>query len=247
MNASNPVLSEKAFGRWQASSASTTMTVQGTIYKSLALAGLVTASFIWIWARMRVDGIEAARPFMIGGFIGGLVLALVTTFAAKASPFTAPLYALCKGLALGGLSALVELKLPGIVFQAVALTLGIFLAMLILYTSRVIRATPAFTRGIVIATGGVMLVYLISFVMNLFGGAGLPYIHQGGTIGLLFSGVVIVIAALNFILDFDLVERGAASGAPKFMEWYAGFGLLVTLLWLYIEILSLLMKLRSRD
>lgn len=247
MNASNPALSPRVFEKWSAESSSGTMTVQGTVYKSLTLAGLVTASFVWIWARFSVEGVEAARPFMVGGFIGGLVLALITIFVAKASPVTAPLYALCKGLALGGISALVETRFPGIVFQAVALTLGIFLGMLILFTSRTIRATPAFTKGVMIATLGVGAVYLISFLMNAFGGAGLPYIHQGGTIGIVFSGVVIVIAALNFITSFDLVERGAQTGAPKFMEWYAGFGLLVTLLWLYIEVLSLLMKLRSRD
>jgi uncharacterized YccA/Bax inhibitor family protein len=247
INSSNPALAPRVFEKWAAEPASTAMTVQGTVYKSLALVGLVTASFVWIWAKVRMEGVEVAAPFMIGGFIGGLVLALVTCFAAKASPITAPLYALCKGLALGGLSALVEIKFPGIVFQAVALTLGIFLSMLLLYTSRTIRATPAFTKGIMIATLGVMAVYLISFLMRMFGGVPIPYIHDGGAIGIGFSLVVIVLAALNFIIDFDLVEQGAASGAPKFMEWYAGFGLLVTLLWLYIEVLKLLIKLRGRD
>lgn len=250
MNAGNPALNPRVFERWSATAASNTMTVGGTVYKSLGLAALVTATFVWIWARVStaadpMEGFAAARPFMIGGMFGGLILALITMFSPKASPITAPLYALCKGLALGGISALLERRFPGIVFQAVALTLGIFGGMLLLYTSRTIRATPALTKGIMIATAGVMLVYLVSFVMGLFG-TRVPYIHEGGSIGILFSLVVIGIAAFNFILDFDQVERGAASGAPKFMEWYAGFGLLVTLLWLYIEVLSLLAKLQSR-
>ena len=139
------------------------------------------------------------------------------------------------------------MKFPGIVFQAAGATVGVFLSMLLLYTSRTIRATPALTRGVVVATCGVGLLYLISFAMSMFGGAPIPFIHSGGTFGIIFSLVVVGIAAFNLILDFDLVEQGAAAQAPKFMEWYAGFSLLVTLVWLYFEILRLLAKLRSRD
>lgn len=243
----NPVLSESTYEKWSAvaGAQSGVMTVQGTVYKSLILIGLVMTTFLFSWMKFASAGPAAAAPLAIGGAIGGLVLALITCFAAKASPYTAPLYALCEGLFLGGISAFAEMKFPGIVFQSVGLTFGVFLSMLLLYTSRTIRATPAFTRGVMIATMGIAIVYLISLAMRLFGGTPLPYIHEGGAIGIGFSLVCVVLASLNLVLDFDLVEQGAAAQAPKFMEWYAGFGLLVTLVWLYIEVLRLLMKLRK--
>ena len=245
----NPVLKDSTYEKWSAEAGATAgvMTVQGTVVKSIVLVGLVLTTFIYTWTRFAAGGMAAAGPLAIGGAIGGLVLCLITVFAAKASPFTAPLYALCEGLFLGGISAFAEMKFPGIVFQAVGLTFGVFLSMLLLFTSRTIRATPAFTKGVIAATCGIMVVYLISLAMQLFGGSRIPYIHEGGAVGIIFSLVVVVIAALNLVLDFDLVERGAAAQAPKFMEWYAGFSLLVTLVWLYIEILRLLIKLRGRD
>jgi uncharacterized YccA/Bax inhibitor family protein len=253
MRTQNPALSEATYEKWTAAAGANAgvMTVQGTIYKSLTLVGLVMATFIWTWLQFKGAGDAAAgraaiMPYMLGGLIGGLVLFFITIFAAKASPITAPLYALCEGIVLGGISAMVEIKLPGIVFQAVGLTFGVFLSMLLLYTSRTIRATPALTRGVVVATCGIAVIYLISMAMSFFGGAPLPFIHSAGPIGIIFSLVVVGIAAFNLILDFDLVEQGAAAQAPKFMEWYAGFSLLVTLVWLYIEILRLLSKLRSK-
>jgi uncharacterized YccA/Bax inhibitor family protein len=158
---------------------------------------------------------------------------------------TAPLYAVLEGLVLGGLSATFEARFPGIVIQAVGLTFGTLFALLLAYKSGVIKATENFKLGVVAATGGIALVYLAGFVLGFFG-VSIPYIHGSGTIGILFSLVVVVIAALNLVLDFDFIESGAASGAPKYMEWYAAFGLLVTLIWLYLEILRLLAKLRSR-
>ena len=243
----NPVLSEATYEKWSAvdGAPSGVMTVQGTIYKSLILVGLVLTSFLFSWTRFAAGGLAAAGPLAIGGAIGGTVLCLVMVFSAKTSPFAAPLYALCEGLFLGGVSAALEMKFHGIVFQAVGLTFGVFLSMLLLYTSRTIRATPAFTRGVMAATMGIAVVYLISLAMSLFGGSRMPYIHEGGAIGIGFSLFAVVIASLNLVLDFDLVEQGAAAQAPKFMEWYAGFSLLVTLVWLYIEILRLLSKLRK--
>jgi uncharacterized YccA/Bax inhibitor family protein len=151
-----------------------------------------------------------------------------------------------EGLVLGGLSALAEAQFQGIVIQAVALTFGTFLALLLAYKTRLIRATENFKAGVVAATGGILLIYLATIILGFFG-VQIPLIHQSGLVGIGFSVFVVIIAALNLVLDFDLVEQGAAAGAPKFMEWYAAFGLMVTLIWLYIEILRLLTKLRSRE
>ncbi|MCH2586429.1 MAG: Bax inhibitor-1/YccA family protein, partial [Planctomycetes bacterium] len=177
--------------------------------------------------------------------IGGLALALITMFAPKAAPFTSPLYALAEGLFLGALSAFVEMRFPGIAFQAVGLTFCTLFAMLALYTTGVIRATPAFKRGIMAATFGIMMIYLLSWILRMFS-VEVPYIHGSGLVGIGFSLFVVVIAAMNLVLDFDLIEEGAKRGLPKYMEWFAAFGLLVTLVWLYIEILHLLSKIRQR-
>ncbi len=161
--------------------------------------------------------------------------------------FLAPIYAILEGLALGVISIMMELRFPGgIAMQAVGLTFGTFLALLIAYKSRIIRATENFKLGIAAATGGIFVIYMISFVLGFFG-MNVPYIHESGLIGIGFSLFVVVIAALNLVMDFDFIESGAEQGAPKYMEWYGAFGLLITLVWLYIEILNLLAKLRGRD
>jgi len=188
----------------------------------------------------------AAFPWMIGGAIGGLIFGLITAFKPTAAPYTAPVYAALEGLFLGGISALFELMYPGIVVQAVALTFGTLGALLLAYTSGLIKPTENFKLGITAATGAIFLVYMVSMVMNMFGSGGIGFIHDSGPIGIGFSVVVVIIAALNLVLDFDFIESGAKRGAPKYMEWYGAFGLLVTLVWLYLEILRLLSKLRSR-
>jgi uncharacterized YccA/Bax inhibitor family protein len=158
---------------------------------------------------------------------------------------TAPLYAVLEGLFLGGISALYELKFQGIVIQAVALTFGTLAALLLAYKSRLIKVTENFKLGVVAATGGIALVYLISIGLGFFG-IRMPYLHDSGPIGIGISVFIVIVAALNLVLDFDFIEQGAAQGAPKYMEWYAAFGLLVTLIWLYLEILRLLAKVRRR-
>jgi uncharacterized YccA/Bax inhibitor family protein len=229
------------------------MTIQGTVNKSFLLLLLLLISATWVWNQ--VDALEPAQlaqsvgrivPWMIGGAIGGMIVALVTVFKKSWSMVTAPLYALLEGLVLGGLSAILEAQYSGIVIQAVALTFGVFFCLLLVYTSRLIKVTQNFRLGIAAATGGIFLVYLASFVLGFFG-INIPLIHESGLIGIGFSLFVVIIAALNLVLDFDFIENGAAQGAPKYMEWYGAFGLLVTLVWLYIEILRLLAKLRSRD
>jgi uncharacterized YccA/Bax inhibitor family protein len=223
------------------------MTLQGTINKTLTLLALVfvTAIFNWyIYSSLHAEGF--ALVLGVAGLIGGLVFALITTFKKTWSGFTAPVYALFEGLFLGGISVFLETKFPGIVVQAVFLTFGTAAALLFAYKSRLIQATENFKLGIAAATGGIGLIYLVSFGLSFFG-IKIPYIHESGIIGIGFSLFVVVIAALNLVLDFDFIEQGVHQGAPRYMEWYAGFGLLVTLVWLYIEILRLLTKLNSRD
>ena len=219
------------------------MTVSGTVNKTaLALLLLfITASFVWNQA-------TAGAPvgLWIGvGVVGGLITALITVFKRTWAPITTPAYAALEGLALGGISAMFEANYPGIVSQAVFLTFGTLGALLLAYRSGLIKATENFKLGIVAATGGIFFVYMIGFILSLFG-SGIPLIHSSGTFGILFSVFVVVIAALNLVLDFDFIEEGAEQGAPKYMEWYATFGLMVTLIWLYLEILRLLAKLQSR-
>jgi uncharacterized YccA/Bax inhibitor family protein len=181
---------------------------------------------------------------MIGGFIGAFVFAMITIFKATWAPKTAPIYAVLEGLALGGISAFFETRFPGIVIQAVGLTFGTLFALLFAYKARVIRATENFRLGVFAATGGIALVYLVSIVGRMFGWQ-MPLIHESGPMGILFSLFVVVVAALNLVLDFDFIERGDGV-APRYMEWYAAFGLVVTLAWLYLELLRLLSKLRER-
>jgi uncharacterized YccA/Bax inhibitor family protein len=190
-----------------------------------------------------------AWPMLIGGSLGGFVLALVTSFVPRWSPVTAPIYAAAQGLAMGVISVVTEVRFPGIVLQAVLLTSAVLAIMLFLYATRIIQPTKYFVIGVTAATGAIFLVYLGAFIFRLFFPDS-PTVHGllgNGLIGIGFSVFVVAIAALNLILDFGLIESGAAYGAPKYMEWYGGFSLLVTLVWLYLEILRLLTKMRSRD
>jgi uncharacterized YccA/Bax inhibitor family protein len=249
MRTSNPALNSKAFSGL----APTTevMTIQGAVNKTLILLLLVCVSAAWIWSRYfnapePSQALSDISLWMFGGLFGGLVMALVTIFKKSWAGITAPIYALLEGLFLGGISATFEAQYPGIVVQAVGLTFGTLFCLLVAYTSRMIKVTQNFRLGVVAATGGIALLYLASMVLGFFG-INIPYIHQSGLIGIGFSLFVVVIAALNLVLDFDFIENAAAQGAPKYMEWYGAFGLIVTLVWLYLEILRLLSKLRSRN
>ncbi|WP_374501094.1 Bax inhibitor-1/YccA family protein [Pseudoxanthomonas sp.] len=229
------------------------MTLNGTVNKTgiLLLLSVLTAAFAWTQSVVTgPDGTAMVAPgvtiYALGGAIGGFILAMVTVFKKTWSPVTAPLYALVEGFFLGAISAVFELKYPGIVFQAVVLTFATLGALLAAYRSGLIRATENFKLGVVAATGGIALVYLVSMGLRLFG-KDIPLIHESGLVGIGFSLFVVVIAALNLVLDFDFIESGVEAGAPKYMEWYGAFGLMVTLVWLYIEFLRLLAKLQSRD
>ena len=222
------------------------MTISGTIDKTGILMLCVLATAAWTWSRFfATQDAASVGGYVMVGALGGFVAALVTIFKKEWSPVTAPIYALLEGLFLGSLSAILEFRYPGIAIQSVALTFGTLLCMLLAYRSGLLRATQRFTMGIVAATGGIALVYIASMVLGLFH-VQIPGIFGSGPIGILFSLVVVVIAALNLILDFSFVEQGALRGAPKYMEWYSAFGLMVTLIWLYLEIIRLLSKLRDR-
>ncbi len=247
MRTSNPALNDQTFAQFGYVQAGEAMTVQGSVNKTGILLLCVLLTTAWTWHRFFLTSNPASvMPWMIGGVIGGLVIALITVFKPQWAPLTAPIYALLEGLFIGGASALAESQYPGIVIQAVGLTFGTCLAVLMAYTSGLVKATENFKMGVVAATGGIALVYLASIVLNLFG-VRVPFIYDNGLFGIGFSLFVVVIAALNLVLDFDFIDSGARSGAPKYMEWYAAFGLMVTLVWLYIEVLRLLMKLRSRN
>ncbi|MBQ4855112.1 Bax inhibitor-1/YccA family protein [Rhodanobacter sp. B2A1Ga4] len=251
MQSGNPALNKNTFLD-AASGAVVTrddevMTINGTVNKTGLLLLLVLVGAMVSWSRFAgPDSLPAVMPLVLGGCIGGLVLGLVTVFKKTWAPFTAPLYAVAEGLFIGALSAIFEMRYPGIVMQAVGLTFGTMAALLLAYRSGLIRATEKFKLGIVAATGGIMLLYLANFAMGFFGHS-IGFINGSSGIGIAFSAVVVVIAALNLILDFDLIETGAQQGAPKYMEWYGAFALVVTLVWLYLELLRLLSKLQSRN
>lgn len=240
MRTSNPALNEKAFKGQVAFGDA--MTLQGTVNKTGLLLLCVVATAAWTWGLSKSPTPEAAIPWMIGGLVGGFVVALVTIFKKTWSPFTAPLYALLEGLALGGISAVFEKTYHGIAIQAVGLTLGTLLVMLLAYKSGVIRATQGFKLGVIAATGGIAVFYLAEMVLSFFFHFQFAAINGSGPWGIAFSLFVVVIAALNLVLDFDMIETGVRGGAPKYMEWYGAFGLMVTLIWLYLEMLRLLAK-----
>ena len=216
------------------------MTIKGTVDKTaICLVLLISAGFFSFE--------ENSTTLMIGGFIGGLIMLIVTIFKKHLSPITVPLYALFQGLLLGGISFMYGQLYDGIVFNAIMITLSILISLLFAYRSGIIKATENFKLGVFAATGGIVLVYIFSFIASFFG-AGFSIMNpsNGSLLSIGFSLLVIVIASLNLVLDFDFIEEGAEKGAPKYMEWYGAFGLLVTLIWLYLEILRFLAKLNSR-
>jgi uncharacterized YccA/Bax inhibitor family protein len=244
MRTSNPALNEKAF-RGVAGYADA-MTLQGTVNKTGLLLLCVVVTSAWTWGMSHSNNPAAAIPWMIGGLLGGFVVALVTIFKNTWAPVTAPLYALLEGLALGGISAMFEQRYHGIAIQAIGLTFGTLFVMLLAYTTGIVRATRGFKLGVIAATGGIAVLYLVEMVLGVFFHIQVPAINGSGLIGIGFSLFVVIIAALNLVLDFDVIETGVKNGAPKYMEWYGAFGLMVTLVWLYLEILRLLDKARSR-
>jgi len=243
----NPALNANTFkGLEYSADRSSAMTIQGTVNKTAWLLFFLLLTSLWTWNKFFETGDPAAVSIWITiGALGGFVVALITVFKKTWAVVSAPVYAALEGLFLGGISSVFEARFPGIVIQAVGLTFGTLFCLLMAYKSGLIKPTENFKLGIVAATGGIAVVYFITFILGFFGGQ-IPLIHGSGIIGIGFSLFVVVIASLNLVLDFDFIENGARVGAPKYMEWYAAFGLMVTLIWLYIEILRLLSKLRER-
>jgi uncharacterized YccA/Bax inhibitor family protein len=244
MATANPAMNVEVYRRaGLADTPARAMTVPGTVIKTVVLVMILLATAAYTWSQA-AGATPVAYGLLVAGALGGFLTALVTVFVPRVSPFTAPVYAALQGLFLGAVSAVFEARYPGVVIQAVGLSVGVLAVMLLVYGTGIIRATERFKIGVVAATGAVCLVYLADVLLSLFG-ARVPFIHETGVVGIGFSLVVVVIAALNLILDFDFIEQGVKREAPKYMEWYGGFSLLVTLVWMYLEILRLLAKVRG--
>ena len=240
MKSGNPVLSDSTFAGLGASDKP--MTLAGTMNKTAILLALVLIGAGWVWnLYFAARQPDVVIPYLVIGTIGGLVAALITTFKPTATPYTAPLYSLFEGFALGGISAMYEAQQPGIAVQAVGLSLGTMLCMLAAYRFQIINVTERFKIGVAAATGGIFLLYIVDLISGFFGHS-VTMIHEGGTWGIVFSLFVVCIAALNLVMDFDFITRGVAQRSPKYMEWYCAYALMVTLIWLYLEILRVLAK-----
>jgi uncharacterized YccA/Bax inhibitor family protein len=247
LRSSNPVLRGKVFQSLPVATGEP-MTVNGTIARTGLLLVLMLITGAWTWHRFMLGiaggdlaaGVAAVQPFLWGGVIVGLVLALAGTFKPNWTPVTAPLYALAEGTFLGGISAMFEVHYHGIVLQAILASVGVLVVMLALYRTGVIKVTQKFRMGVLAATGGILLLYLVSWGLSAFTSVNTSILFGGGTLSILISIFVVCIAALNLVLDFDLIEGAAEQRAPKYMEWYGAFALMVTLVWLYLELLRLL-------
>ncbi len=248
---SNPALTDKIFTKASYGTYEDVMTVSGTVNKIAMMLILVVSSASYTWGiyfeSAQTGGLSTAiMPWMIGGGVAGFVLALITIFKPVWSPFTAPIYAVCQGLLLGGLSASFNALMPGIVMQAVGLTFAILFMMLFAYKSGLIKVTQKFKTGMIAATGGIFIFYMATWILGMFGvNMGFAFDNSLTSIGI--SLFIVAIASLNLVLDFDFIEKSAQRGAPKYMEWYGAFGIMVTLIWLYLEILRLLAKISSRN
>ena len=243
----NPALRASVFEKYGTVAAGEAMTVEVMVNKTAFLSFLVVVPAAWVWSRVvgAFDPAATAMPYIMWGVLGGLGFGLVTSFKIDWAPVTGPIYAVFEGLALGAFSAYLELTYHGIVVPAVALTFATFACVLMAYRAGILRATPVFTRVVVFATAGVALFYVVSLALGFFGVV-VPYFTSTSTLSIGINVVIAVLAAMNLVLDFDFIASGAAANAPKQLEWYGAFGLVVTLIWLYVEILRLLARLRRR-
>lgn len=251
----NPIFGKNTYQRAYAGAyGEEQMTINGTVNKTFLIIGFVLASAYFVWQQFfkvydpTAPGmaVGAITKYLAIGGIGGFITAIIASFSPRRAGFLTPIYAIFEGMFLGGLSAFFEAQFPGLVIRAVALTFGVFFSMLFVYRQGIIKVTGKFRRGMMAAMMGLMMVYLVSWIAGMFG-ANLSYMYGGGISGLVFSLIVTGISAFSLLLDFDFIERGAAAGAPKYMEWYSVFGLLVSLVWLYVNLLRLLSIFARRD
>lgn len=251
LTSKNPVFAKDTFTQFAHSyegGRSTVMTVQGTVGKTFLLLGILSATAIWSWTTT-LSGTLQVGAVLPAAAIGGFIVALITCFKPTAAPWTAPIYAALEGVFLGALSCLIEVSAParyhGLSMQAVALTGGTLFMMLFVYTTGIVKVTEKLKAGIVAAIGAILLIKLVGFVLYMFGAGG-GFLFSSSPLSIIFSVVVVGVAAFSLLLDFDFIDQGARYEAPKYMEWYGAFGLMVTLIWLYLEILRLLLKLQDR-
>ncbi|MDQ3758757.1 MAG: Bax inhibitor-1/YccA family protein [Actinomycetota bacterium] len=244
MRGRSPALNEEVFAREVGTSAEV-MTIPDVVRACLALLTIliITGALGWYWIG-DPGAVVSAPVWFFGALIAAFAIGIVTVFRPKVAPFTAPAYAALEGLVVGAFSRIFEFEFEGIVLQAVGLTLGVFGVLLALYASRLIKVTENFRLGVIAATGAIFVVYLLNLILRFFG-AEVPYIHDTGPVGIIISLVIVTVAALNLVLDFDFIEQAVNDRAPRSMRWYAAFGLLVTIVWLYLELLRLLAKIRS--
>ena len=250
MRTANPALNSSTFDTFDgyAIERSHTMTLNGTATKTGMLLVLLAASAGYSWMELRgAGGFQAVMPKFLGGLAVSLIAGIALWFKRDWAPVLAPVYAVAEGLVLGVISAAYDEKFHGIVFQAICLTFGTLFSLLTAYRTGLIKPTENFKLGVFAATGAIAILYLVNMIMHMCGMHGVSFLHGSGPLAIGINAVIVVIAALNLVLDFDFIEAGVHHGAPKYMEWYAGYGLLVTLVWLYIEILRLLSKIYSRD
>ena len=245
MAARSPALNEEVFSK-EATRAggAEPMTLASTVRASAALLLILIAAAALGWELIDPSFEVSVPVWFWVALVAALVVAIATILRPRWAPLTGPLYAALEGLVVGAISHIFEAEFEGIVLQAVGLTLGVFVVMLLLYATRVVKVTENFRLGVIAATGAVFLVYMLDIVLRLFG-AEVPLINDTSPIGIAISLVIVAIAALNLVLDFDFIEHGVDERAPAYMSWYAAFGLVVTLVWLYLELLRLLGKTRS--
>ncbi|MEL7020936.1 MAG: Bax inhibitor-1/YccA family protein, partial [Bacteroidota bacterium] len=236
-SSSNPVIKEEAYQ--QAAREAMKTGQAGVIAERMTVSGAVNKSFILTAILLATAVIGYSMPsslFMWGGALVGLGIVLFASFKPHLSPTLAPIYAAVEGLFVGSVSAMYAYAFNGIVFQAVSLTVAVLFLMLFFYKTGLIKVTEKFRAGVMMATGAIFVVYILSWVLGFFG-VSIPYLHEGGMMGIGISLLIIGVAALNLLLDFDNFEKGERYGAPKYMEWFSAMGLLITLVWLYVEIL----------
>ncbi len=252
LKSANPALSEKIFSTTEYDQQQGIMTARGAMNKFGFLFLMVVAGAAFTWHLYYQGKTQTMMPLMMAGVFGGLITALIITFKRSWAPFLAPLYGLLEGLFLGAISAIMNeafsAKYPGLVIQSVGLTLGVAVAMFLLYNTGIIKVTQRFRSVLFTATIGIAIFYLVTWIVRMFGvQMDFMMMGNGSMLGIGISLFVVVIAALNLIIDFDMIEQGAAMGAPKYMEWYCAFGLMVTIVWLYVEILRLLSRFGNRN